>query len=51
MTTPVSDDGTTYVAARFDPRTKARVGDEVQVVVDIDNAHFFDLETGQAIRD
>lgn len=48
---PAIQDGTTMVAARFDPRTKARVGDEVQVVVDIDNAHFFDLETGQAIRD
>ena len=51
MATPVADDGTSIVAARFDPRTSARVGDEMQVVVDIDNAHFFDLETGQAIRD
>jgi len=50
MSAPVVDDGTTLVAARFDPRTKARVGDEIQVVVDIENAHFFDLETGQAIR-
>jgi len=51
LATPVSDDGTTTVAARFSPRSAARSGDEIQVVVDIDNAHFFDLETGQAIRD
>jgi multiple sugar transport system ATP-binding protein len=51
MVAPVSNDGTTMVAARFDPRTSARVGDQIQVVVDIDNAHFFDLDTGQAIRD
>jgi len=51
MVAPVSDDGTTLIAARFDPRTTARVGDELQVAVDIDNAHFFDLDTGQAIRD
>jgi len=51
LAAPIVDDGTTMISARFDPRTKARVGDEVQVVVDIDNAHFFDLDTGQAIRD
>jgi len=51
LATPVSDDGTTTVAARFSPRSAARSGDEIQVVVDIDNAHFFDLATGQAIRD
>jgi len=51
MAAPVADDGTTLVAARFDPRTKARVGDEIQVVVDVANAHFFDPETGLAIRD
>ena len=51
MSAPIVDDGTTMVAGRFDPRTKARKGDEIQVVVDIANAHFFDLETGQAIRE
>jgi len=51
MAAPVTQDGTTMVAGRFDPRTKARTGDEIQVVVDIDNAHFFDLDTGLAIRD
>ena len=51
MAAPVIDDGTTMVAARFDPRTKARAGDEIQVVIDIDNGHFFDPDTGQAVRD
>ena len=51
MAAPVVDDGTTMISARFDPRTKARVGDEIQVVIDIDNAHFFDPETGLAVRD
>jgi len=51
LSAAVPDDGTTIVAARFDPRTKARQGDEVQVVIDIDNAHFFDPDTGLAIRD
>ena len=47
---PVIDDGQTLISARFDPRTNVRIGDEIQVAIDIDNAHFFDLETGQAIR-
>ena len=47
---PIIDDGQTQISARFDPRTNVRIGDEIQVAIDIDNAHFFDLETGQAIR-
>ena len=47
---PIVDDGQTQISARFDPRTNVRIGDEIQVAIDIDNAHFFDLETGQAIR-
>ena len=47
----VGDLNTTTVAARFDPRTSVRVGDAIQVAVDIDNAHFFDPDTGLAIRD
>ena len=47
----VGDLDITTVAARFDPRTRVRVGDAVQVAVDIDNAHFFDPDTGLAIRD
>jgi multiple sugar transport system ATP-binding protein len=36
--------------SRMDPRTKARVGKEMDVVVNMDNIHLFDRETEQAIR-
>jgi multiple sugar transport system ATP-binding protein len=36
--------------ARVDPRTRARVGMEMDVVVNMDNTHLFDRETEQAIR-
>jgi multiple sugar transport system ATP-binding protein len=36
--------------ARVDPRTSFRVGNTVQVVMNMDNAHIFDRETEQAIR-
>jgi multiple sugar transport system ATP-binding protein len=36
--------------ARFDPRTSARIGKEMDVVVNMDNTHLFDRETEQAIR-
>ena len=36
--------------ARVDPRTSFRVGNTVQVVLNMDNAHIFDQETEQAIR-
>jgi multiple sugar transport system ATP-binding protein len=36
--------------ARVDPRTEARVGKELDVVVNMDNTHLFDRETEQAIR-
>jgi len=38
-----------YVA-RVDPRTGARVGHEMEVVMNIDNMQLFDAETEQAIR-
>ncbi len=38
-----------YVA-RVDPRTRARIGDEIQVALNMDNMHLFDKETEQAIR-
>jgi multiple sugar transport system ATP-binding protein len=38
-----------YVA-RVDPRTEARMGDEVQVAFNMDNMHIFDPETEEAIR-
>jgi len=36
--------------ARVDPRSKKRVGDEVQVIFDMDKFHIFDVETEEAIR-
>jgi multiple sugar transport system ATP-binding protein len=38
-----------YVA-RVDPRSKARVGNTVRVVANLDNVHFFDKTTEKAIR-
>jgi multiple sugar transport system ATP-binding protein len=35
---------------RMDPRTRARVGIEMDVVVNMDNTHLFDRDTEQAIR-
>ncbi len=36
--------------ARVDPRSKARIGDNVQMVLNLDNFHLFDKTTEQAIR-
>jgi ABC-type sugar transport system ATPase subunit len=36
--------------ARFDPRTSARIGKEMDVVVNLDNSHLFDRDTEEAIR-
>jgi multiple sugar transport system ATP-binding protein len=36
--------------ARVDPRTRARVGQEMDVVINMDNTHLFDRDTEQAIR-
>jgi multiple sugar transport system ATP-binding protein len=46
---PVAHTGTRFVAA-FAPRSRVRIGDEVEVVVDTERMHFFDPETGAAIR-
>ncbi len=40
----------TRIAARFNAATKARVGDTVQVTMNMAAAHFFDANTGLAIR-
>jgi multiple sugar transport system ATP-binding protein len=36
--------------ARVDPRSKARVGTEMNVVFDMERMHIFDRETEMAIR-
>jgi multiple sugar transport system ATP-binding protein len=38
------------LVARVDPRTACRMGDQTQVVFNMDNMHLFDPETEQAIR-
>jgi multiple sugar transport system ATP-binding protein len=43
-------DGMNFVA-RFDPRTKAQVGETIALAVDTEAMHAFDLDTGLAIRD
>ena len=45
----VPDEAT--LVGRFSPRTRVLEGDTVEVVVDQRALHFFDLETGRAIRD
>ncbi len=39
----------TYIA-RVDPRTRVHMGDDMQVVFNMDNMHIFDLETEDAVR-
>ena len=36
--------------ARVDPRTKSRVGNSVQVAMNMDNLHIFDKQTEKAVR-
>jgi multiple sugar transport system ATP-binding protein len=42
-------EGTKFVAA-FAPRSRVKIGDQIEVVVDTERMHFFDPETGNAIR-
>jgi multiple sugar transport system ATP-binding protein len=41
--------GTKEMVARFDPRTSARVGQEIEVVADMDKMHIFDRENERAL--
>ena len=51
--TDMADAGTapegTVVVGRFNPRSRAREGEPMEVAVDVSRLHVFDLETGQAI--
>ena len=40
----------TRVHARFNPTTAVRAGETIDVAVTVENAHFFDLDSGLAIR-
>jgi multiple sugar transport system ATP-binding protein len=46
---PVAHHGNTWVAS-FSPRSRVRPGDQVEIAVDAERLHFFDAETGLAIR-
>ena len=46
-----AEQNATRVHARFHPTTAVRSGDAIEVAVSMENAHFFDLDTGLAIRD
>jgi multiple sugar transport system ATP-binding protein len=41
----------THTVARFNPRSTVRIGDTFEIAVDTHRLHFFDLDTGLAIRD
>ena len=45
-----AETSSTRVHARFNPTTTVRAGDTIDVAVTVENAHFFDLESGLAIR-
>jgi multiple sugar transport system ATP-binding protein len=45
----LSTEGLEYVA-RVDPRTSAKMGVDMSVVMNVDNVHIFDAETEEAIR-
>ena len=42
--------GKNSCVARVDPRSKSKIGEQVQVVFDMDNIHVFDAQTEEALR-
>ena len=36
--------------ASFAPRSRVRMGDEIEIAVDVERVHYFDPDTSQAIR-
>jgi multiple sugar transport system ATP-binding protein len=42
--------GTKQFIAITDPRTRARIGKQLDVAINMDNIHLFDRETEKAIR-
>jgi multiple sugar transport system ATP-binding protein len=45
-----ADNGSAMFVARLNPRTTAARGKPMELEVDVRRLHFFDAETGQAIR-
>jgi multiple sugar transport system ATP-binding protein len=48
-TTLIADQRKALFAARVDPRTKARIGDDMQLAVDPSRFYFFSPETGESL--
>ena len=46
----LSDEEVAGAVARFNPRSKARAGEPISAVFDIERLHFFDLDSGLALR-
>ena len=46
-----AEEGTSSFVARLDPRTRARRGESLDMVVDVERMHFFDLEDGSGIHE
>ena len=46
----IAGEAATESVARIDPRVQIAVGDQVTLAVDVDRLHFFDAESGEAIR-
>jgi multiple sugar transport system ATP-binding protein len=47
----LAEEDTATLVGRFGPRSRARIGDTVEVAVDTRSLHFFDPETGLGIYD
>jgi len=50
LPTAATAEGATTILARFDPESRVREGDLVELAVDTRRLHFFDLETSGSIR-
>jgi multiple sugar transport system ATP-binding protein len=46
----IAGEAATESVARIDPRVQIAAGDQVTLAVDVDRLHFFDAESGDAIR-
>jgi multiple sugar transport system ATP-binding protein len=45
----IADKGVRWVAS-FAPRSRVRMGDDIEILVDVERVHYFDAETSEAIR-
>jgi multiple sugar transport system ATP-binding protein len=45
----IADKGVRWVAS-FAPRSRVRMGDDIEILVDVERVHYFDAETSEAVR-